>query len=251
MYGYFEIQAKIGITKHMGGMEATRKLLKLCGVDDSDYVLIVGSGNGVSAIKIHRMTGCRVVGIDISEDMVLRAQEKLKLHENDGMVEFLVGNAEKLDFDDYTFDVVISESVTGFTDKTRSLSEYYRVLKSGGYLGLNEMTWLSDPSPEMDRYCRRVMGLVAETKEVWLSFLDKAGFKDIKSSQHALSQWKQVRADLELQSMDFFRIWGRFFHLYLHERKYRKSIHRIAWEAIHISHGFNRYFGYGLYVGRK
>jgi arsenite methyltransferase len=56
MYGYFEIQAKIGITKHMGGMEATRKLLKMCGVDNTDYVLIVGSGNGVSAIKIYKMT---------------------------------------------------------------------------------------------------------------------------------------------------------------------------------------------------
>jgi purine-nucleoside phosphorylase len=56
MYGYFEIQAKIGITKHMGGMEATRKLLKMCGVDKADYVLVVGSGNGVSAIKIYKMT---------------------------------------------------------------------------------------------------------------------------------------------------------------------------------------------------
>jgi hypothetical protein len=49
MYDYFEIQSKIGITKHVGGLEATRKLLKWCKVDDSDYVLVVGSGNGVSA----------------------------------------------------------------------------------------------------------------------------------------------------------------------------------------------------------
>jgi len=43
------------ITKHMGGLEATRKLLELCRVDNSDLVLVEGSGNGVSAIKIHQL----------------------------------------------------------------------------------------------------------------------------------------------------------------------------------------------------
>jgi arsenite methyltransferase len=249
MYDYFEIQAKIGITKHMGGMEATRKLLKMCRVDKADYVLVVGSGNGVSAIKIHKITGCKVLGIDISEDMVLRAREKLE--PQDERVEFKVGNAESLDFPDDIFDVVISESVTGFIDKTKSISEYYRVLKSGGYVGLNEVTWLFDPSPERDMYCRAVMGLVAETKNDWLNLLNKAGFKDIKSSTHVLSQWKQVKSDLELQSMDFFRIWARFFKLYFKEPEYRRSVHSLAWEALHIPRGFNRYFGYGIYVGRK
>lgn len=249
MYDYFEIQAKIGITKHMGGMEATRKLLKMCRVDKTDYVLVVGSGNGVYALKIQKMTGCKILGMDISEDMVLRAQEKLEPQEK--KVEFQVGNAENLDFPDGTFDVVISESVTGFTDKNQSISEYYRVLKSGGYVGLNEVTWLLDPSPELDRYCKRVMGLVAETNEEWSHLLDKAGFKDIKSSTHVLSQWKQVKSDLELQSMDFFRIWGRFFKLYFKEPEYRRSVHNLTWEAMHLPRGFDRYFGYGIYVGRK
>lgn len=246
MYGYFEIQSKIGITKHMGGLKATRELLKLCRVDDSDYLLVVGSGNGVSAIKIHQFTGCKVMGIDISPEMVERAREK-----DEPGVEFIVGDAENIAFPDNTFDVVISESVTGFTHKLRSISEYHRVLKSGGYLGLNEVTWLVDPSPEMDEYCRRVMGLEAETREGWLSFLEEDGFKDIKSSLCSMNQWKQVLGDLELQSMDFFRIWGRFFHLYLHEREYRRSVHQLAWEALHIPRGFSRYLGYGLYVGRK
>jgi ubiquinone/menaquinone biosynthesis C-methylase UbiE len=236
----------VGITKHMGGLEATRELLKLCKVDDSDYLLVLGSGNGVSAIKIHRMTGCRVVGIDISKDMVERAREKLEPG-----VEFVVGDAENIDFPDNTFDVVISESVTGFTDKTRSIPEYHRVLKDGGYIGLNEVTWLEDPSPEMDAYCQRVMGLVAESRDGWISLLKAAGFKDITSSLKTMSQWKQLVGDLELQSMDFLRIWGRFFHLYLHEGEYRKSVHQLAWEALHIPRGFSRYLGYGLYTGIK
>jgi arsenite methyltransferase len=246
MYGYFEIQAKVGITKHMGGLKATRELLKLCRVDDSDYVLVVGSGNGVSAIQIHRFTGSRVLGIDISEDMVERAREK-----EEPKVGFMVGNAENLEFPDNNFDVVISESVTGFTDKSKSISEYHRVLKSGGYLGLNEVTWTINSSPEIEDYYWKVMGMKAETRDEWLSLLEKTGFKDIKSLVRPMNYREQLVGDLELQSMDFFRIWSRFFHLYLYEPEYRRSVHQLAREALHIPQGFNRYMGYGLYVGRK
>lgn len=249
MYDYFEIQSRIGISKHMGGMEATRELLNLCEVDDSDYVLIAGSGNGVSAIRIHQMTGCRVLGVDISPNMVERSREKLDTHEEG--LEFAVGDVENLKFPNDIFDVVISESVTGFTDKTKSISEYYRVLKNRGRIGLNEVTWLAKPSPEIDEYCRRVLGLKPETREGWLSLLEKAGFSDFTISIHIMNQWKQIIGDLELQSMDFSRIWGRFIQLYLKEREYRKSVHHIAREALHIPRDFNQYFGYGLYMGRK
>lgn len=246
MYGYFEIQAKVGITKHMGGLEATKKLLELCQVKKSEDVLVVGSGNGVSAIKIQEFTGCRVTGIDLSPDMVERAREKQHPE-----VEFKVGDAENLKFSEESFDVIISESVTGFTDKSRSISEYYRVLKFGGRVGLNEVTWIFNPSNEIKDYYRRVMGVNPESKEGWLSFLEKAGFTDIESSVHTINYRQQVMGDLELQSMDFFRIWGRFFRLYLKDPEYRRSIHWLSREARHMPPGFNRYFGYGLYMGKK
>ncbi len=246
MYSYFEIQAKVGITKHMGGLDATEKLLKLCKVDDSYNVLVVGSGNGVSAIKIHQFTGCKVTAIDISQEMVERAREK-QIPE----VEFMLGDAENLKFHDNTFDVVISESVTGFTNKVRSISEYYRVLKTGGYLGLNEVTWMINPSQEIKEYYRRLIGIKPESEEDWLSLLEKAGFRDITCSITNMNKWKQVMGDLELQSMDFFRIWGRFLRLYFEDPEYRRSVHWLSWAALHIPRGFSNYFGYGLYAGQK
>jgi SAM-dependent methyltransferase len=246
MYGYFEIQAKIGITKHMGGLQATRRLLELCQVKKSHQVLVVGSGNGVSAIRIQEFTDRRVTGIDRSRDMVERAREKQNPH-----VEFKVGDAENLNFPDENFDVVLSESVTGFTDKARSLSEYYRVLKTGGYIGLNEVTWLLNPSSEIEDYYQKVMGVNPETKEGWVSLLDKAGFSDVESSVHTINYRQQVVGDLELQSMDFFRIWGRFFRLYFKDPQYRRSVHRLSRAARHMPPGFNHYFGYGLYAGIK
>lgn len=60
MYGYFEIQAKVGITKHIGGLKATRRLLELCQVEKSDQVLVVGSGKGVSALGYRSLPVARL-----------------------------------------------------------------------------------------------------------------------------------------------------------------------------------------------
>lgn len=47
---------------------------------------------------------------------------------------------EELPFDDNSFDLIISESTTAFTDIQKSLSEFYRVLKLKGTLISIDMT---------------------------------------------------------------------------------------------------------------
>lgn len=50
-----------------------------------------------------------------------------------------------------SFDVVLVESVLAFVvDKQRAISECVRVIRSGGWVGMNETVWRADP-PEADR----------------------------------------------------------------------------------------------------
>ncbi len=73
---------------------------------------------------------------------------------------------------------------------------------------------MSNPSVEIKDYYQRLMGINPESKEEWLSFIKKAGFQNITGSVGTMIYWEQIRGDLELQSMDFFWIWGSFFRLY-------------------------------------
>lgn len=247
MYDYFGIQAKIGITQHLGGLKATKYLLEHCKVDDSKYVLVVGSGNGTSTINIARLTGCKVVGIDISEKMVKSANEKLE-----DIVEFRVGDAENISFPDNTFDAVISESVTAFTDKRKALSEYQRVLKKGGYLGLNEITWLEKPTTEVEDYAIRVIGgLEAETKKGWLSLLRKEQFREVTGKSYPMRKFEQFISELQMEGFSLLKTWGKFFYFYFTDREYMRSVHKMAKDALKIPKGFMNYFGYGLYIARK
>ena len=98
--------------------------------------------------------------------------------------------------------------------------------------------------------CQSLLGY-PESKEEWLSFIKKAGFRNITGSVGTMIYWEQIRGDLELQSMDFFWIWVRFFRLYFLKPEYKGSVHWLFKEALHIPRGFTSYFGYGTYVGQK
>ena len=67
---YLDMQAEVGITKHLGGFAATDELLSRCHIEDAKEILNVGCGIGVGVAYIARKFGCWVVGVDISEKMI-------------------------------------------------------------------------------------------------------------------------------------------------------------------------------------
>ena len=147
---YLDMQAEVGITKHVGGYAATDELLALCHVEDAKEVLNVGCGIGVGVAYIARKFGCRVVGVDISEKMIAWSRLRAREEKVENKVEFRVANVLDLPFEDDRFDVVLVESVLGFVDdKSRAIRECIRVTRPGGYVGLNESLWMKEPSPEM------------------------------------------------------------------------------------------------------
>ncbi len=53
---------------HLRGPAATRELIELLDVGEDSHVLDVGSGLGGPARRLAKATGCRVTGVDLSED---------------------------------------------------------------------------------------------------------------------------------------------------------------------------------------
>jgi arsenite methyltransferase len=122
---YFDIQAYWGVTRHMGGVDATDELAALCHVDKDQSILEAGCGTGVTACHLSRRYGCQVLGVDISEKKIewatRRARRKLLEHQ----VQFRTADAQDLPFEDHSFHAVLCESVTAFPeDKQRAASEY-------------------------------------------------------------------------------------------------------------------------------
>ena len=97
-------------------------------------VLDVGTGAGFFAILLAEM-GARVTGIDMSREMLHEAKENSLAYGVSSLTEFRPMNAQELDFDDASFDIVISRNLTWtLPDAAQAYREWSRVLKAGGLL---------------------------------------------------------------------------------------------------------------------
>lgn len=97
---FFDFAAEVGLTKHIGGVEATEALVELCHIGPDSYVLDVGCGSGVTACFLAKRVGCRVAGVDILEAMVARSRERAGREKVADRVEFRVADAQALPFAD-------------------------------------------------------------------------------------------------------------------------------------------------------
>ncbi len=100
-------------------------------------MLEVGCGRGGGAAYIKKYLGPKhMTGLDIAHNAVKLASRQ---HVSDGL-HYLQGNAERLPFEDESFDVVINvESCHAYGSVPKFLSEVKRVLRPNGYFLITDM----------------------------------------------------------------------------------------------------------------
>jgi ubiquinone/menaquinone biosynthesis C-methylase UbiE len=117
-----------------------RKLLSFIGLQKPTTLLDLGCGTGWAVRTAAEMLegDGRFVGIDISPEMIKRAKAKAL-----GMnaVEFHRASADKLPFEDSSFDVVIcTNSFHHYPDPVKALAEARRVLRKQGHIYILDLT---------------------------------------------------------------------------------------------------------------
>jgi arsenite methyltransferase len=252
---FFDFAAEVGLSKHLGGVDATLELVDLCHISEGNYVLDVGCGVGVTPCFIAKRCGCRVFGVDILEGMIERSRERAQREGIADRVEFRVADAQDLPFEDDLFDAVITESVTAFPeDKQKASNEYARVTKPGGYVGLNESVWLKvPPPPEVVAWASRDVGANVEplTSDAWVGLLERAGLREIVARTYEINvrtEAKEIFRRYGIAGM--LGIWGKILSLYARNPAYRRFVKEVQEGGV-VPKNLDEYFGYGLYVGRK
>jgi arsenite methyltransferase len=252
---FFDFAAYVGLTKHLGGRAATEQLAELCHLNEGKVLLDVGCGVGVTACYLAREYGCHVVGVDISEAMVAQSRARARREGVDKLVTFEVADAQALPFEDGQFDAVITESVTSFPeDKQKAVNEYVRVTKAGGYIGLNESTWLKFPPPdELVSWVSQDVGANAKplSKDEWVGLLKTAGLTDVFVNIHEIDIREETKSIFSLYGVfGMLRIWSRMLVLYFRNPAYRQFLKSVRKQGI-APKNINEFFGYGIYVGKK
>jgi len=133
---------------NIGGVGSIDRLAELCEIGENSKVLVVGCGTGGNSCYLAQTYGCHITGIDIAEHMIQKAQLRAKELNLTDRVTFQLGDAYHLQFPSDSFDVVLTVFVSQFLDKQRAFPEFVRVMKLGGYLGINEMYKADEIPPE-------------------------------------------------------------------------------------------------------
>jgi SAM-dependent methyltransferase len=116
---------------------------------EPERALDIGTGLGDGALLIAReFPHARVRGVDLSAEMVRRAQARIGL-DPEGRVAFKVADAAKLPFEDDSFDLVAQLNVPPF------FSEIARVLRPGGFVVIAASFGASTPFYTPDSVLRR------------------------------------------------------------------------------------------------
>ena len=113
-----------------GRSEAIAAAEKVCG-PQGGRILEVGVGTGISLPNYARAN--RIIGIDLSEPMLRKAQERVALYGLTNVDALAVMDAERMALPDQSFDVVVAQFViTAVPHPEATLDEFVRVTRPGG-----------------------------------------------------------------------------------------------------------------------
>ena len=217
-------------TERLSDVMAVR-LVELSRLEPTDHVLDIGTGTGLVALRASSyITGGRVIGIDHSPGMLEQARAKTARRGMGDAVSFRQMDAERLDFSDRSFDVVLSlYALLHFHEPLAALREMHRVLRPGGriVIGVGQGPSLLSGNAVMEG-ARRMCDLIGAARGRLLTapaflhrlmrehglppdpnlqphrdvpiprMLCKAGFR------HVRSRWLGCRK--ELDTLDFWRL---------------------------------------------
>ena len=123
------------IRRSFYGEEVREAVLNAVHVNPLDTVLDVGAGTGFLTEAAAKVAS-KVIALDFSREMSEEAIAKM----GSGNVEFRIGNAESMPFQDSSIEVVIGNMVLHHCPHPEiAISEMSRVLKTGGRIAISDL----------------------------------------------------------------------------------------------------------------
>jgi SAM-dependent methyltransferase len=167
------------------------------GVGEGDVVVDLGSGAGIDVLLAGRRVGPagRVIGIDMTDEMIERAQRNIAASDLTN-VEVRKGLIEKMPVESGSADWVISNCVINLSpEKHRVFAEIARVLKPGGRMSVSDIVvqdlpqWVQN-DPRLYSGC--VAGAISEQE--YVQGLRDAGLTDVEVTGRVVYDVDQLAA---------------------------------------------------------
>jgi ubiquinone/menaquinone biosynthesis C-methylase UbiE len=189
-----------------GGEGNVSKMIE--GLDlEGRRVLDIGCGLGGPACLLAARHGAHVVGTDLEPPLIEHSRRRASELGVADRTEFVVVEAGPLDFDDESFDLVMSSGgVTQTADKLGTFRDCLRVLKPGGTFSLYDWMKCEGEYSEDMRYWFEMEGLTYAmvTPANQESILREAGFESVTVTDRSDWYTTEVRAEYDRLRTDLY-----------------------------------------------
>jgi demethylmenaquinone methyltransferase/2-methoxy-6-polyprenyl-1,4-benzoquinol methylase len=110
-----------------------KKVLQMVKNSNPKTILDIATGTGDLAILMAETNAEKIIGLDISVGMLEIGKQKIAARELSEKIEMIVGDSEKMPFEDNTFDAItVAFGIRNFENLEKGLAEILRVLKPNG-----------------------------------------------------------------------------------------------------------------------
>ena len=124
-----------------------QKAIKRLKQTNPNTILDVATGTADFALSAYdAIQPARIVGVDISEDMIRVGEEKVKAAKKSDFIDLMRADSMNLPFDSQSFDAAtIAFGVRNFESLEKGLTEICRVIRDGGSLAILELSVPTNP----------------------------------------------------------------------------------------------------------
>jgi len=229
-----------------GSENETKRALELTGIAKNKNLKIadIGCGTGSHTIVIAQNTNAQIVGVDLFPEFLDKLNDKANELGFQDRITTLAKSMEELHFANDEFDIIWSEGAIynmGFEAGVKNWKDY---LKTGGYLCVSEITWITDSRPK-------------ELEDFWIkeySEMDKASSKInfLEDNGFTLAGYFYLKQDSWIKN--YYEPIKERFSTFLERHnnsEMAKAVVKAYKTEIEDYQKYKDYYSYGFYIARK
>lgn len=235
-----------GLTEHLGGIQATKNIIHQINIQKQPIVMDLGCGSGYTVQLLAERKPQKLIAMDLLLNNCLSTRRRISKAILSPGIHILQSDAQSIPITNESIDFIIIESVLVFCNLPIVLNELWRILRPGGFIGINELTYHRPSYINFADLLRNLFGINAFSRQDWEQSFKQAGFRIRSSSEFPIRFIDQLVSHVVID--------GIFNYLKalitaLKEPAIWKSF--INPELIKVFIKNPKFIGYGIYILEK